>query len=119
MSSNISDSIPNYTPIANTDHWKTDDILEIVENIHNSGSSRKEREELNKGKYIDFVGRYPMLFLMACEDNYDKKTLMYMMNMRNKILNNECSVENASRRVGEKFFGKYVSPVVDKLDKQK
>ena len=97
MSSNISDSIPNYTPIANTDHWKTDDILEIVENIHKSGSSRKEREELNKGKYIDFVGRYPMLFLMACEDNYDKKNFQELFDKEMKKLTEEQEFPNKDK----------------------
>lgn len=109
----------NYTTIPNTDHWKTDDIINIVETIHNSASNTKEREELNKVKYADFIKRYPILFMMACEDHYDKNILAYMMNMRNRVLNDECSVENASRVIGNKFFNKFVSPVIDDLNKTK
>ena len=56
---------------------------------------------------------------MNYEDNYDKNILSYMLNMRNRVLNDECSVESASRVIGNKFFNKYVSPVVDDLDKNK
>ena len=108
-----------YSTIPNTDHWKTEDLIEIVETIHNSGSNRVEREHLNKDKYDVFIKRYPVLFMMACEDNYDKNILSYMLNMRNRVLNDECSVESASRVIGNKFFNKYVSPVVDDLDKNK
>lgn len=108
-----------YTTIPNTDHWKTDDIIEIIETIYKAGNNFNERKEFGKINYPDFIVRYPMLSLMACEDKIDKKTLTYMMNMRNKVLNDECSVENASRVVGQKFYGKFVSPVVDTLNKNK
>lgn len=115
----MSEHNTTYTPIPNTDHWKTDDILELVDKINKSANNLIERKEFGKENYPDFIVRYPMLFLMACENTYDKKALSYMMNMRNKVLNDECSVENASRVVGQKFYGKYVTPVVDNLDKPK
>jgi hypothetical protein len=108
-----------YELIDNTDHWKTEDLLEIIDIIHNSGSCVEERQDRTKEKYAEFIKRYPMLFTMACENSYDKDTLKYMMNMRNRVLNDECSVESASRVVGNKFFGKYVSPVVDNLNSNK
>jgi hypothetical protein len=105
--------------IPNTDHWKTEEILHIVDTIHKSGSSVPEREAINKIRFAEFLKRYPMLFMMACEDHYDKVTLTYMMNMRNKVLSDECSVESASRVIGNKFFNKFVSPVVNDLNANK
>lgn len=108
-----------YIPIENTDHLKTEDILEIIDFIHNSGSSPNERKEKSKNIYVTFIERYPMLYLMACEDSYDKQSLKYMMDMRNRVFSDECSVESASRVIGNKFFGKFVSPVVDNLNSNK
>ena len=105
--------------IPNTDHWKTEEILEIIDTIHKSGSSVSEREAINKTRFSEFIKRYPMLFMMACEDHYDKSVLSYMMNMRNKVLSDECSVESASRVIGNKFFNKFVSPVVNDLNPNK
>jgi len=105
--------------IDNTDHWETEDILKIVNTIHNSGKNRIEREFNNKGQYPNFEKRYPMLYKLACEDTFDIKTLHYMMNMRNQVLNNERSVESASRIVGDKFYKQFVSPVVNKNPKNK
>ena len=105
--------------IPNTDHWKTEEILEIIDTIHKSGSSVSEREAINKTRFSEFIKRYPMLFMMACEDHYDKGVLTYMMNMRNKVLNDECSAESASRTIGNKFFNKYVSPIVNDLNSNK
>ena len=116
----MTEQIDNTTNlISNTDHWKTEEILHIVDTIHKSGSNVSEREAINKTRYADFLKRYPMLFMMACEDHYDKSVLSYMMNMRNKVLSDECSVESASRVIGNKFFNKFVSPVVNDLTPSK
>jgi hypothetical protein len=99
--------------VENTDHWESEDILKMVNTIHNSGKNRIEREFNNKGQHPKFEKRYPMLYRLACEDNLDMVTLNYMINMRNQVINNERSVESASRIVGDKFFRRYVSPVVN------
>jgi len=96
-----------------TDHWETEDILRVVHSIHDSGKNRLEREFNNKGQHPKFEKRYPVLYRLACEDNLDVSTLNYMMNMRNQVLNNERTADSASRIIGDKFFRRYVSPVVD------
>jgi hypothetical protein len=105
--------------IPNTDHWTNEAIIAIVDEIHASGTCVEQREDACKEKYATFIERYPILFMMACENTYDKTTLMYMMSMRNQVLNNERSVESASRIVGDKFFRKFVAPVVNDLDNSK
>jgi hypothetical protein len=99
--------------VDNTDHWETEDIMKVVQTIHDSGKNRIEREFKNKGQYPKFEKRYPMLYRLACEDHLDISTLNYMMNMRNQVLNNERSVESASRIVGDKFYKQFVKPVVN------
>ena len=51
----MSEDNTTYTPIPNTDHWKTDDILEIIDKVHKSGNNLIERKEFGKIQYaIDF-----------------------------------------------------------------
>ena len=55
-----------------------------------------------------FEERYPMLYTMVTkEEGFDYASLEYFLNMRNKIIKNELSVEEASKEVGQVWFDKY------------
>jgi len=72
-------------------------------------SNDNDKYEKLKEKYSLFATRYPMLFEMAIKDgDFDWVSFNYMINMRNKIINNELSVEKASEVVGKEWFNKYV-----------
>jgi hypothetical protein len=100
------------------DGLSSDDIKNIVQEIilymtENKSKCSSHEELLNKMKQsIDgltfFEERYPMLYAMVTkEEGFDYASLEYFLNMRNKIIKNELSVEEASKEVGQVWFDKY------------
>ena len=50
-----------------------------------------------------------MLFEMVIRDgDFDWKSFNYMINMRNNIINNNMTSEEASKKVGQDWYDKYV-----------
>jgi len=77
-----------------------------------------EKFEKLKSEFPDFSARYLMLFEMAIRnEEFDWNSFNYMINMRNKIINNEMTVEDASKKVGEDWFNKYID--VSKINKRR
>ncbi len=75
-----------------------------------------DRYEAFKKDYEFFANRYPMLFeLVLRNDNFNWDNLYYMLGMRNKIIEDKMTAENASKQVGQVWFDKYVD--VSKLGK--
>ena len=62
-----------------------------------------------KIRYKDFMERYPSLFEMAIQPEFDLKAFEYMMNLRKDIIENKTDVELASKEVGQIFFDKYMN----------
>ena len=100
------------------DGLSSDDIKNIVQEIilyitENKSKCSSYEELLNKMKQsIDgltfFEERYPMLYAMVTkEEGFDYASLEYFLNMRNKIIKNELSVDEASKEVGQVWFDKY------------
>lgn len=81
-------------------------VSEIREVIEEYGENEKKKEELKK-KYIYFETRYPFLFDVVTKKEFDKETFEYMMKMRSKIIEDKISSEEASKKVGKKFYNKY------------
>lgn len=80
---------------------KDKDVKELKEN---------DKYELLKKEFDFFASRYPMLFDLAVRnENFPWDNLNYMLNMRNKIINDELSSEGASKIVGKEWFDKYVN----------
>lgn len=81
---------------------------------------RNKEEEINKlnemekfeklrSEFNFFSDRYPMLFEIAIRNNnFPWDNLSYMLDMRNKIITNEMTSENASKTVGNDWFNRYV-----------
>ena len=46
----------------------------------------------------------------------DMNRLKFMLNMINKVNNNEITEHNASVQIGEKLVNEYVKPMIDKLE---
>lgn len=100
--------------------------VELV-NVINAIISRKkeinfkdenDKYEKLKIEFPLFAERYAMLFDMVIRDEeFDWNSFNYMINMRNKIINNELSSEEASKKVGEEWFNRYID--VSKMNKNK
>ena len=92
-------------------------ILDIAKTISESKVVNKE-QHFSK-IYAHFQSTYPMLFDMCCSERFDINTLKYMMDMMHKINHGKETEESASIEVGQTIFDRYVSPIVDKLEKEK
>ena len=100
------------------DGMESNDIKNLVQEIRlymtekkNSFSSHEELLNSMKSSIeglLFFEERYPMLYAMVTkEEGFDYASLEYFLNMRNKIIKNELSVEDASKEVGQVWFDKY------------
>lgn len=92
-------------------------ILKIASIIKNSKEPNKEQHF--KVRYKNFAAKYPMLFQMCCQDNFDFDRLCYMMNMIKSVNDNSVSYEDASKQVGQKMFEDYVDPLIKQQEKNK
>lgn len=97
------------------DGLTNDEIIKTVYNIIMRSKECKditnsdEKYEKLKKEFSFFSTRYPMLFDLAIRDEqFPWDNLNYMLNMRNKIINDEMTSEKASKVVGEQWFNKYV-----------
>jgi hypothetical protein len=109
-----------------TDGLTNEDIIneikKIIERKNNDEirniGDEMERYEKIRNEFLKFAERYPMLFELSIRnENFDWNSLNYMLNMRNKIINNEMSSENATKIVGQEWFNKHIDPT--KFDKNK
>jgi hypothetical protein len=100
------------------DGMETEDIRKMVQEImlymteNKSKFASEEELENNMKKTIEglsfFEERYPMLYNMVAKNKgFDYNSLEYFLNMRNKIIKNELSSEQASKEVGQVWFDKY------------
>ena len=90
---------------------------ELINEINNIIKRKKEisykddndKFEKLKNEFPKFAERYLMLFEMVIRDgDFDWNSFNYMINMRNKIINNKMTSEEASKKVGQDWYDKYV-----------
>lgn len=105
------------------DGLQTHDIRKIIKDIRlyiATNKNTKSNDEIVrklKKDYDFFATRYPMLFSMATkQEEFDYTSLEYFLNMRDRVISNEMSVDQASVQVGEEWFKKHVD--MSKLDEK-
>jgi hypothetical protein len=90
---------------------------ELIKNINDIIKRKKEityiddndKFEKLKNEFPSFAERYLMLFEMVIRDgDFDWNSFNYMINMRNKIINDKMTTEEASKKVGQDWYDKYV-----------
>ena len=100
------------------DGMETADIKTMVQDIvlymtENKTKYSSHNELLNEMKnsiegILFFEERYPMLYAMVTkEEGFEYSSLEYFLGMRDKIINNKLSSEQASKEVGQVWFDKY------------
>lgn len=96
------------------DGMTNEDIITNINNIikrKNEITYKNENEKFEKLKneFPKFAERYLMLFEMVIrEGDFDWNSFNYMINMRNKIINNNMTAEEASKKVGQDWYDKFV-----------
>jgi|DEB0MinimDraft_4_1074332.scaffolds.fasta_scaffold81952_2 hypothetical protein len=89
----------------------------IREYLQKGGKSTKEDKiEHLKNECSAFYQRYPMLFDMTTSDDFSFDNLNYFLEMREKIVKDKMSSQEASEEIGKEWFNKFVD--LSKLEKK-
>jgi hypothetical protein len=99
------------------DGLSNDDIITTISKIiiRSKEDEFKKMDDMDKYEKIKkefdfFSDRYPMLFDLALRnEDFNWTNLTYMLNMRNKIINDEITSDNASKIIGKEWYDKYVN----------
>jgi hypothetical protein len=87
-----------------------DIVLYMTENKTKYSSHDELLKEMKNSieGILFFEERYPMLYAMVTkEEGFEYSSLEYFLGMRDKIINNKLSSEQASKEVGQVWFDKY------------
>lgn len=103
------------------DGMSTKDIQQTVRYIREyieKGGSMTIEEKIKKLEieHSFFHERYPMLFDMCTRKDFNWDNFNYFIKMRENIINDMMTAEDASKEVGKVWFDKYVD--VSKLKKK-
>jgi hypothetical protein len=104
------------------DGLSTNEIREKIKSIRQylknpNNNTLEQKIEYLKLTESFFVERYPFLFDMCIKDDFNYETLNYFLDMRDNIINNKMSSEEASKKVGQEWFDKNID--VSKIKKNK
>lgn len=99
---------------ANNLEFSNSEIISIINEMREASNlTQKDRARIFRRKHPEFAERFTSLFDMACSDNFDVACLESMLNLRERILANKMSLDDASKVVGQGLFDKYVKHKVD------
>lgn len=77
-----------------------------------------DKYEKLKNEFTFFADRYPMLFELTLKNqDFDWNSLNYFLKMRNNIIENKMTSEDASIKVGKEWFDRHIN--VNKLPNNK
>ena len=99
------DKLPDYI---DESQLAQDTIKNIISEIQRTPQNKEKRVEYFTMKYPEFAENYPILFDMACRDEFDYEKFNYMMRIRGQIEKKERTVEHASVEVGQKLYDMYM-----------
>lgn len=93
--------------------YSSDEIIAIIQTIVSQSGTTKEKQRIFRKSFPDFVEKYPNLFQMSCEPDFNVERLTYMLRMRDAVEQQKVTQHQASVSVGENLFQEYVKPLVD------
>ena len=106
------------------DGMETNEIRNVVQDIMlyiEENRNKMEFKEIiaslkdNIDRVEFFEKRYPMLYQMVTkEDGFEYQSLEYFFKMREGIIQNQMTTDEASKIVGQQWFDKYCKNKVDK-----
>lgn len=101
-------------------------IISLVTNLITYYKKPEIKKEMEKDKeqcikntldiHGDFFDKYPTLFHMVSNNpyNFEMDRLVEMLNLKNKVKNNEVSYKDASVGIGYKYYDEFVKPGINK-----
>ena len=106
------------------DGMETDEIRTMVQDIMLYIEEQRNKMEFkdiivslkdNIAKVEFFEQRYPMLYQMVTkEEGFEYQSLEYFLKMREGIIQNQMTSDDASKIVGQQWYDKYCKNKVDK-----
>lgn len=106
------------------DGMETNEIRNIVQDIMLYIEENRNKMEFkdiiatlkdNIDRVEFFEKRYPMLYQMVTkEEGFEYQSLEYFLKMRENIIKNQITTDEASKIVGQQWFDKYCKNKVDK-----
>lgn len=94
------------------DGYTNEKLLEIIKeirekyDINNTDISAANKKDF-ENNYKFFIERYPFLSDMSLKKDIDMDRLYYMLTLRQNIIDNKISFEDASKKVGNDMFEEY------------
>lgn len=85
-----------------------EEIIQIVSEISQDSGSQKDKLRVYRKKFPEFADKYPVLFEMSTQDNFDLQRLKLMLSLRNRIENSTLTQHDASAQVGQVLYDAYV-----------
>jgi hypothetical protein len=106
------------------DGMETNEIRNVVQDIMLYIEENRNKMEFkdiiatlkdNIDRVEFFEKRYPMLYQMVTkEEGFEYQSLEYFLKMREGIIQNQMTTDEASKIVGQQWFDKYCKNKVDK-----
>jgi len=106
------------------DGMETNEIRNIVQDIMLYIEENRNKMEFkdiiaslkdNIDRVVFFEKRYPMLYQMVTkEEGFEYQSLEYFLKMREGIIQNQMTTDEASKIVGQQWFDKYCKNTVEK-----
>lgn len=106
------------------DGMETNEIRNIVQDIMLYIEENRNKMEFkdiiaslkdNIDRVVFFEKRYPMLYQMVTkEEGFEYQSLEYFLKMREGIIQNQMTTDEASKIVGQQWFDKYCKNNVEK-----
>jgi hypothetical protein len=97
------------------DGMTNDELKDVINQIIKRKKEIKynddnEKFEILRKEFPKFADRYIMLFEMVIRnEKFDWNSFNYMINMRSKIINDQMTSEEASKKVGQDWYDKYIA----------
>lgn len=91
----------------------TIEIKKIIKNIRiffetKTNKNIDDKKKIMEQEYKFFSERYPILFDLATRETFNNEYLDYFLNMRENVVNDKVSADEASKEIGEVWFNKFV-----------
>ena len=93
------------------DGLTSDEIREkisVIRKIIDKDGFSESIKETIRNNHTEFSERYPMLFDLVVRPDFNHSYLDYFLAMRENIIENKISSEDASKKIGQEWFEKFV-----------
>jgi hypothetical protein len=111
-----------------------DELIKVIQKIRTDRNDWKQKKrflKFNENDFINYVKKEHEIFVKKAPGLFEKITsgdldnpqemvrLIHMIDRMRAIKNQETTLEDESKIIGQKYADEFVKPLVDKLDKER